>query len=325
MLLLFDENIYVAVEKTRFVLLKKLIRNQLRLGKRKQMRFKLFTVLYFLFLLTVIIGFILPVHADPSIDSWVDINVVSFNGENILFDLEVTVRGDHTGDSMHIKIEPTSGSTSEGGFATVFIEVFRGVSEVVYHSGDNVTVFSYFYSYNHTYYNPEPKFVGQLLFPWDKHDLTLYLEPSFNISMDEHPKICSLPSQNYEGSFQVRFTPDNQRPTLHVVTLSIQHSKSFSDGVFAILWIPLFFLYGLSVVLMVLIALIFFRKKNIDNLSNIVRVSSAVLFFVPAFEIAFYNLKSPLPFVFSDTLMILLIPAHVTIICCALILLYKRR
>ena len=66
------------------------------------MRFKPITVFSFLFLLTVIIGFILPVHADPSVDSWVDINVVSFNGENILFDLEVTVRGDHTGDSMHI-------------------------------------------------------------------------------------------------------------------------------------------------------------------------------------------------------------------------------
>jgi hypothetical protein len=291
------------------------------------MRFKPITVLSFLLFVNIITSLVFTVKADPSVDSWVDINVVSFNGENILFDLEVTVRGDHTGDSMRIKIEPTSSSSSGGGSisSTVSIEIFRGISEVVYHSGDNVTVFSYFYSYNHTYYNAEPKFMGQLLFPWDKHGLTLYLEPTFNISIDEHPKICKLPSQNYEGSFQVRFTPTNERLTLHTITLDIQHSKGFIDAASLILWIPLIFLIGLSAVLIILIAFVFFRKKSLDILSNVVRVSSAILFFVPAFEIAFYNLKSPVPLVLSDTLMILLIPVNVIVICFALILLYKRR
>ena len=75
----------------------------------------------------------------------------------------------------------------------------------------------------------------------------------------------------------------------------------------------------------IIIALISLRKRSLDLVQNLIRISLAIIFFVPAFEIAFYNLKSPLPLVLSDIFMILIIPWNIFIIIFAVLLTYSRK
>jgi hypothetical protein len=248
-----------------------------------------------------IIGCFVPVAKAELPNSWVNIEITSFNGDSISFNLQVTVRGNHIADSMTIQIEPTS--SGEG----VTVVVRRGISQKIYSQDTNVTVFSFDYSYavRSPFYEAGPKLLSLLLFPADYHSLIFYLVPSFNMTVDQHPTVCQVPSQNYQGTFAV--TPASDMLT---VTVSINHSESFFWGVSFILVTALVSLYGLTAYLGILI-----YKKKSSSSSNIVTVSSAIIFFVPAFEITFYSLKSPLPLVFSDILMIILIPLNAIVIC----------
>ena len=262
------------------------------------------------------IGCLVPVAKAKTVDSWVNMEVISFDGENINFKLLFTALGNHMGDDVRIKIEPTSGS------GEVTVEVWRAISQKIYSEDTNTTVFSYVYSYTigSSFYEAGPKILNLLLFPADEHRLVFYLAPSFNVTVDEHPTVCQLPSQNYIGSFIV--TPNGSN--VLTVTVFIQHSEGFFWAVSTILATTLISLYGLSIYLIVLTALVYLRNKP-HNPSNILTVSSAIIFFVPAFEIAFYSLKSPLPLVFSDMLMVFLIPLNAAAICFALFVSYRRK
>jgi len=254
-----------------------------------------------------------------SVDSWADIEVLSFNGESIFFTMKVYVVGNHTDGKMWIRVEPPSSDS-------VYVEVRRGIADIIYNEGLNVTIFSYSYAYNHTaFYNSGPKFLGYLLFPQDKHKLSLLFWTSFNHTIDEHWWNCKLPSQNYEGKFRTIHTPTNDEPLRYTVELEIEHSPKFIEAISLMLGITIGFTYVLSIVLSVMVILVFGRKKSYDLVPNIIRVSSTIIFFVPAFEIAIYGLKSPLPLVFSDVLMTLVIPWNMIIIMSVILLSYFKK
>lgn len=242
-------------------------------------------------------------------DGWVSVNVLSFDGDNILFRLEVSVVGNHSDQQMWLRIEPASGQG-------VIVEVWRGVSNVVFNEGSDLTVFTYSYSYNHTYYQAEPKVCGYLLFPWDEHRLTLFIRMSFNASLDTHPSVCELPSQNYEGIFQVT----SQSADECTLALEIRHTTSFATAVGLMVYPIIISLYSLSFTMIAFVILIALLKKSVNILPNLIRVSSAIIFFVPAFEIASNSLKSPLPLVLSDILVIPVIPINASIIVASLVL-----
>jgi hypothetical protein len=158
------------------------------------------------------------------------------------------------------------------------------------------------------------------LFPWDEHRLTISIELSFNVTLDTHPSVGDLPSQNYEGRFLLAGTGGN--PSRYELGLEIKHPSSFVTAVALMLYSTIISLYALSFTMIALIALVALSKKPRDLLPNLIRVSSAIIFFVPAFEIAFNSLKSPLPLVFSDILIIPVIPLNALIIVAAILLHY---
>jgi hypothetical protein len=250
-------------------------------------------------------------------DGWVNVEVLSFDGQNILFKLEIFAVGNHVEDSVWLKVEPSSVSSS------VVVEVWRGISNVIFNEGMNMTVFTYQYSYNHTYYEAQPKLAGYLLFPYDEHRLTLYISPSFNIILDTHPSVCGLPSRNYEGTFQVTPTPTGEHNFMHKFELEIKHSPAFVSEVLLMLSLIIGSLYVLTIVMAGIVALVFVGRRKDSLISNVIRVSSATIFFIPAFEIAFNSLKSPLPLVFPDILLVFLVPFNTAIIIAGLT--YKRR
>jgi hypothetical protein len=268
-------------------------------------RFVIIITLVFL----AVIGCLVPIAKAQLPDSWLNLDITSFNGDNISFNLQITVRGNHIADNIGIQVEPTSGNG-------VVITVYRGINNKVYSQDTNLTVFNFDYSYqvSSPFYEAGPKLFTLLLFPADSYILTLNFESSFNLTVDTHPTACQLPSQNYQGSFAVTQTASDA----FTVNVLINHSGSFFWGVLIFLLTTLVSLYGLSFYLIAFTALVYLKKKSRRSLSNIATVSSAIIFFVPAFEIAFYSLKSPLPLVFSDILMFALIPLNAIIIAFAL-------
>jgi hypothetical protein len=243
-------------------------------------------------------------------DGWVNLEVLSFDGENIQFRLDISVVGNHTDDQVWIGSERPS---SNG----VKVEVYRGISNVVFYEGSDLTIFTYHYSFNHTYYEVEPKAFGYPLFPWDTHRLTLVVDLSFNASLDEHPSVCDVPSQNYQGRFSMARSTSN--PTRYTLQLEIYHSPSFVSAVAFILCLIIVSLYALSFTMIVFMALVILKRRARDLIPNLIRISSAMLFFVPAFEIAFNNLKSPLPLVFPDLLILPVVPLNAGILIAGII------
>ena len=252
------------------------------------------------------------------IDSWAEIEVLSFNGENIFMKLRIFVLGKHTNQKMWITSEFPSTS------GPVHVQVSRAICDVIFNEGTNVTIFSYAYSVNHTYYEARPKIFGYLLFPWDYHKLLLFISPSFNLTMDSHQWSCELPSQNYEGRFQVTHAPTSDDPSRYKLVLEIKHSEKFSWGVGLLVGGIITATYALSIILTTILGLIAYREKSYDLIKTLVRISSAIIFFVPAFEIAFYTLKSPLPLVFFDMLLIFTVPWNIAIIVFGVFFLYSR-
>lgn len=280
----------------------------------RDLRFKLVAIsLLLTFGLSI---FYVPLVSSDSVDGWANMEILSFDGESIHFALKILVRGNHAEKMIRFGVEKPSSS------GAVTVTVWRGISDIVYHESLNLTVFTYSYAYNHSYYQAYPK-PGYLLFPLDEHKLAVFVVPSFNITLDAHPYICDLPSQNYGGDFSIRHLPTSDQPFRHILELKISHSPSFIWGVGLMLWLTVIATLGTSSFLSGIVLQIHRGKRSRDSISNIIRISSAILFFVPAFLIAFHNLKSPLPFVFSDILMLLVIPWNMAILVVAVLLISK--
>jgi hypothetical protein len=262
---------------------------------------------------------------ESNINTWTELEVISFNGENILFNLKIITEGNKKNESINIRADPskTSGGNGDGISTTVEIEVWRDISNVKYSSGENITVYTYDYSYNHTYYEAKPKIFGLIVYPKDTHTLKLYLLPSFNSTFDNKPLTCKLPSSNYEGIYRVKPSPTNVFPYRHELTLEIFHSKSFQTHV-NYLFTSVFFLYPLNIFLTAIYIFLWFRNTNTQIVDNLIRVSSAIIFFAPAFELAFTNLKAPLPIVFQDMMLFFLIPWNVLLIIFGIIIKAKN-
>lgn len=261
--------------------------------------------------------FIPQVSSSRLRDSWANIEVFSFDGENILLDLKISVVGNHAEEIMLVRDTPPV----DGG-----LEVWADVADVVFNDGTNITIFSYYYAYNYTNYNATPKSFGYLVFPWDEHRLVLYIVPQFELDIDPKPTICYLPSQNYEGKFSVlQQTPTSKHPFIYKLDLDIKHSPSFVIAVSCMVWIPVSATLALTIFLTGITILIFLRKKSEISISNIIHISSAILFFVPVFEFAFYTLKSPLPLVLSDIIIVIAIPWNIGIMVVAVLLNYFRK
>jgi len=205
------------------------------------------------------------------------------------------VVGNHANQRMWIESEFPKGEVS--------VIVSRGISNIVFDGNINVTVFSYSYSYEPTYYEAKPRVLGLLNFPYDEHRLVLFIASSFNLTIDEHEWTLDFPSPNYEGRYQVRKAATRDEPYKHRLTLEIKHPSGFFNHVF------------LSIGVIMCLR----RKKMVHPLRVLLPSSWAIIVFVPVFEISLQNLKHPLPFVLSDLLIVGVIPWNVAIIALAML------
>lgn len=244
-----------------------------------------------------------------SVRSWVDVEVLSFDGETISIKLVMKVVGNHANQAVRIKGEFFSGES-------VSVEVARFISDVEYSADLNITTFRYSYAYDFTTYQAVPKLRGLLVFPRDEHSLVLYILTSFNTTIDEHDRAPLLPSANYEGVYRVRQQPMEDNQYKFKLTLEIKHSSTFILSASILVWGTFFSLAALTALLFVFL---FSHWKDRRHFVDVlVPIASAVVVFIPLFELALQSLKSPLPIVLSDLCFFALVPCNVLILFLAL-------
>jgi hypothetical protein len=236
------------------------------------------------------------------------IDILAFDGNHISVSLKIFVEGNYSDKIMWVRYSPAYVSSSSGGMIsdTLVVEIWQGMSRF-YDASSNSTVFSIKYSCNNTYFKTEPSLHGLPVFPLDRYSLTLYVAANFNFTIDDSS--CVLPFQNYEGTVISHQTSD---PTIYLIELQISHSEGFLLVYSFMLGTVLLSLYGL-VGTMVYVLYKSHRRKE-ETGDDVIKVSSAMMFFVPAFEMALNSLKSPLSLVLSDVFLVPIIPANAAII-----------
>jgi len=269
-----------------------------------------FMVLFVTILICSLI-LILPANAgsDQSASrSWLDVEVLSFDGKSITARLTLKVQGNHVNGTLRVWGEffssqdhPSNHGEDGEGFTftittTVSVAVGRFVSDVTYSSDLNITTFQYCARFVSTY-RPTSMILDFPNFPFDQHILKpIYLTTNFNASIDEHERIPTLPSRNYEGVYRVRRQPMEGSEYKYELTLDVRHSQSF-------FWLTLLFTWGIFTLLLwltITLSIFVFRSSDRERCLKAATIPSAVILFIPMYEFASQSLKSPLPIVFSD-------------------------
>jgi hypothetical protein len=256
-----------------------------------------------------------PVHAahssevassrsDPS--SWLDVAVLSFDGQSITTELTLSAAGDHQNATVRVWGESPSGGERTGPcFATICFGEFatfsigRAVREVIYSRDTDLTTFRYVSNFSYPFYQTSPALGGVPFFSLDEHRLNITITTDFDTNVDEHIRRPLLPTTNYEGAFQVRRTLVKQNEYTYVLTVDILHSSSFKSLMFIVTWVTISFAFALTIFL-------FKRQREGAPKDNIVTVSSAIVVFLPVFEISLQSFKAPLTITISDIAMVFL-------------------
>lgn len=163
------------------------------------------------------------------VDSWVKVEVLGFNGETISLRIQAYFIGNR--EDQHVGIQGMNFTGGESG-ATANVILWRGISDVIFYQDMNVTVFSYYYSYNLSYYSAGPKSWFELLeFPQDRHNISLFVRSSFETTMDGHSCTPVLPSSNYDGQYYARMVSSDSSQSVYRITLEIWHPTKFVEYV----------------------------------------------------------------------------------------------
>lgn len=148
------------------------------------------------------------------------------------------------------------------------------------------------------------------VFPNDKWDITIYLQTDFNVTFDRHEKFCLTPSPNYYGNYTTIPISGNQD---YAVNLELSHPKSFPAFVDKVFLFPIKLL-GVLWVVCILIAIVvaIVRREILGSFfSTFVAICSAIIVFIPVFQLSTQELKTPLELTIYDTYFLILLSMYV--------------
>ena len=133
------------------------------------------------------------------------------------------------------------------------------------------------------------------------------------MAMDGHLRIPNLPTANYQGYFQVAtLTSTDKGPYEYQLNLRITHSIPFQLSMLLWTWGLLFFLILATGALLVGVR----NRRTSDG--NIVTAASALVVFVPVYELALQSFKAPLGMTLSDVIVFSLLALDVMILVLAI-------
>lgn len=248
--------------------------------------------------------------------SWVTVDVISFDGESITARITLKAAGNHENDTVRLLgTTVTSQEENRACVASICLRsavtatVWRIVREITFSSDTNITNFQYTQQWVSTY--KANTFLPSLpSFPLDEHQLNIGIRTNFKADIDTHEKIPSLPTANYEGFYQVQEVA-SQEPSQYEYELSlhIRHSEPFKTSM--LLWT-----WGV-IVMLGLITTALASQLSVQRVTgnkearDLITASSAVMVFIPVFELTLQNFKAPLGMTLSDAFLFLIMLANV--------------
>ena len=227
--------------------------------------------------------------------------------------------GNNLNQSMWV-IEPPSGDsdpqssangqTSIGILTSISVTIGRFIVQESHSADTNATTFTYILSPSQ-YITQE---VGS--FPNDKLIISILISTNFNVTFDPRPKFCVTPNSNYYGSYNVTSTtPANPSPgeQYYLGKFEIQHPSSFPSYANTVFILPISLLTAL---ISVCIAIAFYigltRRTILDKFYNsFITICSAVIVFIPIFQLSTQELVMPNLFTGFDWAFILLFFAYI--------------
>lgn len=232
---------------------------------------------------------------DPSQRSWISIEIPYYASSNILVKMTAVTVGNNLNGSILIEKIFSSGSVTIG--------VARAIVQAEYSTDTNTTTFVYTLSSEqysiHSY--------GE--FPYDGWEISILFETSFNATFDPRVKYCLTPSSNYYANYTTTSVVGQQNTC--VLELRIFHPTSFPSYVLIVFLTPILSLGALAAVC-ILLAM---NKRIIDKFyDSFVVVCSAVIVFIPIFELSTQELKTPLTFTWFDAAFLVLFLVYVLLL-----------
>jgi hypothetical protein len=257
------------------------------------------------------------VHASTALSSpsnWVEVEVRSFDGEGITAAITLSVTGNHENASVRVYGESSAGvgenipcltvvcMTSSVGYS-----VGRIIREVTFSLDTNRTTFHYATRFLSPNYEANT-LLGIPPFPIDEHKLNLTMTTDFQVDIDGHWKTPILPTSNYDGKYQVIAQGLQDKQYSYSLVLEIYHPFLFTVLMSLLTW-------GTIALLSVLTGSLVYRRRERPPISgDIATVSSAIIVFVPVFELSLQAFKSPLGITPSDFFVFILLVSNVCIL-----------
>jgi hypothetical protein len=218
--------------------------------------------------------------------SWIDVDVLSFDGESITARIVLRSAGNHENATVRVYGEVYTSKDEGNGpcFASICIRssvtvsIGRAIREVLFSSETNTTTFQYTAKFASTYQSTV--LFGLPNFPWDYHTLTLNLTTDFKADIDQHERTPTLPTANYEGFYHVTPQPTEGSEHKYRLDLEVRHPKLFQFQMSLWAWGVILLLSSLTVLL-----LFWGLRDQSTSTSTIASASLAVMVFLPVFEL----------------------------------------
>lgn len=252
---------------------------------------------------------------DSSLRSWVTLDIPVFAENSTYIKFTAVTLGNNLDKGLWIE-EPLSADNDGSSFG-VIVQQGHAVIEAIYSSDTNTTTFTYIVP-------PEQyRLMTSGEFPNDRKEITIQFNTDFNVNFDPRIKFCVTPTPNYYGMYNVTGNFDASRQQgqqgIYYVNLEVRHPEAFYSHTKATLGVPLKILFVLFAISSVILIIAFIINKY-EVYEYIIAIGSAVIVFLPIFQIATSDLKIPLQITPFDNEFLLLLELYVGLVILALIL-----
>lgn len=250
-------------------------------------------------------------------NSWVNVEIPYFGAQSIQVKMTAVTIGNNLKQGMGIhKIFSSSSSPSTGGSfsisSSVTVEIQRGIVEAVYSADSNTTLFTY------TFSSAEENITSFGNFPNDGWGLTITFYTAFPAEFDARTKYGVVPSPYYYTEYTATFSHnDTLGYKYYNLTLKILHPPTFSTFVTWIFYLPMILF---TILALICSLLIFIKRKSINELSGTyITICSAVIVFLPVFQLSTQELKTPFTFTQFDGYFLFLLSWYIVLLVVAVV------
>lgn len=246
-----------------------------------------------------------------SLRSWVKVEIPYYGTDNILVKMTAVTIGNHLSHGMWIdEISWGNPTATEGNITIEFgltVVVGRAVIEAEYSADSNVTTFIY------TLSSSQYTITSSGAFPNDFWRIEITFHTNFTAEFDPRMKYCLTQSPNYYGRYNTTYGyTDAQGYNYYSLNLEILHPLSFASFVYCVFLPPIVLLLILAFVCTIFLVI---ERKHLRHVGSMhIAISSAVIVFIPIYQLSTQELKTPFTLTWVDWLFMILLTWYILIL-----------